>query len=544
MARSTGTPEFRVGGRTVCSTLGLMGAFAMATALLSSTALAQGPQVDVDNPPGSPISRGRLGSPLGASGTSGFDATPIQQQQSIFGGRPGPSATRAPLNQLAAPQPAVMRIQSISQPAPLESATVPRYGELDLPLQEEEEGPPDGLTLDASIEKLIKNNLNLIALKFEIPMAQADVLTASLRNNPIFYADSQLVPYGHYSSQRPGGQTQYDVNITQPIDIWRKRKARLIVAQRAKRVTEAQFQDAVRQQIDNLYTAYVDVVAARLTLRFSQKYADGLKYLLKLTHELVQRGQLPVSDEAAIKSKLEQAELQIRESVQALAKTRRTLGRLLNIPPQEIDSTELRSTIYDLRPLPTTPDALIETGLNARPDLLAYKYGLARAQADVTNALAQRYSDAYLLYQPYTFQNNSFQGLKSAYSWAVGLTISLPVFNRNQGNILRSKLNEEQSKVELADQERQVVYDVQEAIREYDLSRDSVIEFRKEVIPAARVVRDSAFRRWQGGQTSALEYLDAQQDYNDVVRQYRDALVRHRRAMLDLNTAVGSRIVP
>jgi cobalt-zinc-cadmium efflux system outer membrane protein len=124
------------------------------------------------------------------------------------------------------------------------------------------------------------------------------------------------------------------------------------------------------------------------------------------------------------------------------------------------------------------------------------------------------------------------------------VTVTLPVFNRNQGNILRSQINAEQSKYELANQERQVVYDVEEAIREYDLSLRSVVEFRKEVIPASQKVRDSAFRNWQGGETSALDYLEAQQEYNDRVRQYRDALVRHRRAMLDLNTAVGSRIVP
>ena len=73
---------------------------------------------------------------------------------------------------------------------------------------------------------------------------------------------------------------------------------------------------------------------------------------------------------------------------------------------------------------------------------------------------------------------------------------------------------------------------------------NSVVEFRKEVLPASQVVRDSAYRSWMGGETSILEYLDAQQEYNEVVRLYRDALVRHRRAMLDLNTAVGTRVVP
>ena len=169
--------------------------------------------------------------------------------------------------------------------------------------------------------------------------------------------------------------------------------------------------------------------------------------------------------------------------------------------------------------------------------------GKLRADADVFSARAQRFSDVYLLYQPYTFQNNAWQGLKSAYSYAFGVTIALPVYNRNQGNILRAKLNAEQSLVEVVDQEKQVIYDVQEAIREYEQSRISIGEYLNEIIPASRVVLKSAYSGWQGGETSILEYLDAQQDFNDVVRQYRDALVRHRRAMLDLNTAVGHRVV-
>lgn len=531
----------RVGRRRALPFLALV---LLGSALVGSAARAQGPQFDVDNPPGSPVGRGKLGAALGASGTSGFDATPVTTQDSLFGGRPGPSATRAPLNQLAAPQPAVMRIQPIAQPAPLEPANVPRYGELDLPTQEQEVGPANGLTLDAAINRLVRANLNLLSLKFEVPMAEADVLTAGLRSNPIFYADAQLVPYGHYSNQRPGGDTQYDVNVTQPIDVWRKRKARKIVAQRAKKVTEAQFQDAVRTQIDNLYTAFVDVLSAKLTVQFSQKYADGLRSLLRLNEQLQGAGFIKPSDVLAIRARLELAELQIREATQALAKTRRTLGRLLDIPPKDADSLQLRATIYSTRPLPTTSEALVETGLNARPDLLSYRQGLLRAQADVSNAKAQQYSDPYLLWQPYTFQNNNWQGLKSAYSYALGVTIALPAFNRNQGNILRSKLNAEQSKYELVNQEKQVVYDVEEAIREYELSRGSVIEYRKEVLPASREVRNAAYRRWRGGEANALDYLEAQQGFNDVVRQYRDALVRHRRAMLDLNTAVGARVVP
>ncbi len=513
--------------------------------LIGASARAQGPQVDVDDPPGSPTGRGKLGPARGASGTSGFDATPVTSQESIFGGRPGPSATRAPINQLGAPAVPIMRIKPIAQPRSLPEANIPHYGEMEINLNEKfEEGPPDGLTLDQAIDRLVKKNLNLLSLQYEIPMAQADILTAGLRNNPIFYADAQLVPYGHYSNARPGGDTQYDVNVTQPIDVWRKRRARTIVAQRAKRATEAQFQDAVRVQIDNLYTAYVDVLAARLTLKLNNLYAVGLRKLLKLNEDLRGAGFIKPADVLAIKARLELSELQIREATQALAKTLRSLGRLLDLPHAEADQIQPRDAVSNLMALPTTEQALVETGLNARPDLLATRMGLLRAEADVVYARTQRFSDVYLLYQPYTFQNNSWQGLKSAYSYAFGVTVALPLYNRNQGNILRSRLNADQSKVELADQEKQIIFDVEEAVREYELSRNSVIEFRREVLPASFEVKEAAYKRWQGGETSALEYLEAQQEYNGVVRQYSDALVRHRRAMLDLNTAVGSRIIP
>ena len=66
-------------------------------------------------------------------------------------------------------------------------------------------------------------NLDLLAAKLEVPMAEADVLTANLRANPIFYADTQLIPYGHFSFLRPGGPPQSDININYPLDVSFKR---------------------------------------------------------------------------------------------------------------------------------------------------------------------------------------------------------------------------------------------------------------------------------------------------------------------------------
>jgi cobalt-zinc-cadmium efflux system outer membrane protein len=426
-------------------------------------------------------------------------------------------------------------------PAPL---TVPTYGDLELPAGELEYGRPDAMTLDQAIETLIKRNLDLEAARLEIPMAEADVLTANLRANPIFYADQQLVPYGHFSFLRPGGPQQSDININYPLDVTRKRRARTQSAAVARKVTEAQLQDFVRSQIDNLYSVYVGVIAAGLTERFSEVYAQGLRRLLRLNEELLGRGFIKPSDVLAIRANLEGAELQIRESKAAKIKANQALALMLNMPLNDLEKLDVRDPIGKILPLPLPEEALVRKGLQQRPDLLAIKLGVIRSEKDVKLAQANAYPDVFLLWQPFTFQNNTYLGVPSAYSWTLGVTATIPVYNRNQGNVKRARINVTQTQIQAQSQERGVVSDVQNAIREYEQSRLSVLEMRREILPASREVRDAAFRRWQGGETSALEFLEAQQDYNDRVRQYRDALVRYRTAMLDLNTAVAERLVP
>jgi outer membrane protein, heavy metal efflux system len=172
------------------------------------------------------------------------------------------------------------------------------------------------------------------------------------------------------------------------------------------------------------------------------------------------------------------------------------------------------------------------------------RIGVSYAEASVRLAKANAYSDVYGLWQPYTFQNNAPFGLRSQVSWAIGVTIPLPVYNRNQGGIERARINVTQSQVQLSDAERQLMIDVEKAVQEYEVSQRLVKDLRNDVIPDATQVRDAAKRLWQGGETSLLNFLQAQLDYNDVVKQYVDTAVRHRQSMLDLNTAVGRRILP
>ena len=528
----------RMGRRVIPGALVLFGALTLG----GSLAKGQSPTIDTPDV----RSPGGAGSTLGPSpGSSGVgqDAS----GDTLLGGRPGPTSFKGITSGISTPgqqRAGAANDRAGITPTPDQAAaSIPAAGPLALPPTEEDPGPPEGLTLDQAIDRLLRDNLDLRSKSAEIPQARADILTASLRANPVFYADAQLVPYGQYTRDRPGGQTQYDVNVSIPFDLSRKRRYRTIDAQQATKVIEAQYQDAVRQSIDNLYTGYVDVLQARRAIAFAEAGLDGLTRALKAIEDLARRGEKKPSDVARVRIQLRLSEQQLIESREALTKAKRALAALLNIPPEEADALQLYGTLkLDKLPIPPLQD-LINTAVTTRPDVVSYKLGLQRAEANIKLQKANRYQDIYLLAQPYTLQDNTPFGLKSPTSWAVGVTVPLPVFNRNQGNIERAKLNVGQTNVELASQQRQAIQDVQVAEREYITAQLNVENLETRILPESKLLLNEAERLYPG-ELPVLEYLAAVRDYNDNARSYLDALVRLRRAMLNLNTAVGQRILP
>lgn len=463
--------------------------------------------------------------------------------EGLLGGRPGPAFPRVPsLVTMPGGGFQVPRPRGIAAPAPAPISALPVYGPLAIPTGPDEDGPPDGLTLDAAIERLVGDNLDLRAKYHEIPKAQADILTAGLRANPLLFFDAQRVPYGGAGGRGRGRSsepigTEYDLNINHPLDLNHKREARREVACRAKRVLEAQYQDAVRVEIDNLYTAYANALGERETVRFAQASVAGLREVLRTTKAQLDNKVITEADYLQIKGQLNAAEIGLADAEELYRDAKRSVGLLLSIPNPQAEVMELRGTIRDREPPPPPIDELIRIAMTNRPDLVAFRLGIARAEADVRLARANRFQDVYLLYQPYTFE-------AGATSWAVGATVPLPVYNRNQGNIQRAQINVSQVRTELASLEQRVIAEVRKAEREYALTRAAVERIEHEMLNDARRVRDTAFRQFGLGEVDAIAYLNAQRSYQEVVRQYRDTLVRHRRGMLRINTTVAQRILP
>lgn len=282
----------------------------------------------------------------------------------------------------------------------------------------------------------------------------------------------------------------------------------------------------------------------RQMMRYAEASVKGLQILSERTERLFKVGGVNRVNKDRVRVQLRTAELGLVDAKASYRKSKLDLGSLMNLPIKEAAGMELRGSIQvKTPPLPPVAE-LFAIALAERPDLASLRLGVQRAQADVRLAKANAFSDVYVLWQPYTFQDNSPYGLKSATSWALGVTVPLPIYNRNQGGIERAKINVGQSQLQLNDLERQVQIDIEEAIQEFENSRRLVDALRDEVIPEATEMLVEIYRLREAGDKSIPELIGAQLEFNDKVKQYLDTAIRYRRSMLSINTVVGKRIMP
>ncbi len=537
-----------------------IGNLAIAWACLATIPGARAQQAQIDSeipslPGGSGSSLGSMpgaGSPALGTAPGAGASGPITNQPAspILSGRPGPTTPKGITGALSNPG-AAQGPTSLQMPvtAPESQQVGPGSsgfaGTLDLP-STEDDGPADGLTLDQIIDVTLARSLDLRQKFIEIPMARADVLQASLRANPVFYQDGQLLMYrpGQYNRSEPGGPQQFDTNVNIPLDVSGKRRARTAVAVRAQKVLEAQYQDAVRQRIDDIYDGFVGVLNARQTLRYSRQSVQGMEQLLAQNQSLFRAGQVTQLELDRVENQVRIASLGLMDAEGAYRRAQLNLGSLMNLPADEGSRLEIRGNI-DIPAPPLPPiDDLRRIALDERPDIQAYRLGLSRAHADVRLAKANAYSDVYVLWQPYTFQDNSPYGVRSATSWALGVTVPLPIYNRNQGGVLRAKMNVDQSRLQLADIERQALIDIEVAVQDFQVARRLIRELQQTVIPDAREIRNKTIELRNRGAASFIDVINAQLDFNDKVKQYLDTAIRYRRSMLTLNTAVGKKVMP
>lgn len=398
------------------------------------------------------------------------------------------------------------------------------------------------LTLEQAVTEAIQNNLGLLAERAELSIAEAGMLTARLRPNPVLSGGANSLDWlgTGFNDINNAGPPEYSVRVDMPFERGGKRELRMNFADQTRKSAEAAFADAVRKLKLDVLLASIDVLEAKSKLHLAQENLQTLEKLVQLNQQRLSSGAIPPLELTRSRVAMLQYRGNVKSAQLALAEARLKLLPLLGKKPGE-DAIDVDDRL-GVPPAENTPDLaeLQSVAKSTRPDLAAKRTDVARSQADLRLQLAEGKVD-------YTFgaEYRRQQGVNGKGN-LLGLffSVPLPVFNRNQGEIARATGDEQKADRTLAALETQVAGEVASAYEEFESSRQLLIEIERDLLKPTSDARDGTTYVYQAGATSLLEVLDAQRAFNDTMDTYYSAQATYRRAQVKLALAIGKDVVP
>ena len=399
--------------------------------------------------------------------------------------------------------------------------------------------PAAALTIDDAVREAVDHNLTLVAERYSVSVADARIVTAGLRPNPVLTL-SGMFPTSEVFDNAVSPREQI-AHVDLPIERGGKREYRVEVAQAARSVAELQLLNTVRQLVLDVQSACVDLVAAKQSLALARESLDAFNSLVQINTDRVRTGDLAPVELSRSRLAALQFQNDVRQQQAKLAvaqgRLRTLLGRVDGGP---IDiAGELRRDAAQI-----DREAIQRVAIAQRPDLEALRRDQARSTADVRLQEAQGKVD-------FTFSgeiHHQFQPVPEP-SGARGLLYGaffsspLPFFNRNQGEIARAQVEQKQATARIAAFEAQVRTEVDAAYEAYAASREVVSTIEAQMLTRARDVRTTTEYSYRRGEASFVEFLDAVRAFNDTMQSYNAARADYARSLYTLDASAGGAAV-
>ncbi len=384
------------------------------------------------------------------------------------------------------------------------------------------------LTVEDAVREALAGNLDLAAARFNISVARAREITASLRPNPVMTLSGDhldLLGTG-YNTVNNGGPNEYAARTDFILERGGKRASRIALAGAERTTAELNFQDSLRRLVFDVQSAFVDIQWAKENLALAQDSLRSLNGIVEVNQVRVRAGdlagvELDRSQVAAMQyqTAVRQAELQLQ---QAKTRLHLLLGRV-GLPADFDVAGPIRR---DEGSLPLL-DEIRSRAQAQRPDLLAARQTQARNQADLRLQLAYGKID-YTAGVEYRRQQAA-----SSYGNSLGffLSMPLPVFNRNQGEIARAERESNQAAALIRAASARVDSEVSATWQQYTNSRGLLEDIEKRTLTKARDVRQITEYSYRRGEASLIEFLDAQRAFNEVMQSYAAARANYARSL-------------
>jgi outer membrane protein, heavy metal efflux system len=393
------------------------------------------------------------------------------------------------------------------------------------------------ITLDQAIALALANSPSLQAIRTQISQSQADEITAGLRPNLSLNWDSQFVPIfnpSQFSTDTLNNFQQFDVGVGYLFERGRKRQFRSQAARNQTEVTRSQVADAERSLTLDVAGQFIDALLAKSNLQFATENLDSFQETVRISEEQYRAGEIGEGDLLKIRLQMLQFQTDVASQRVAQAQALAALRQLIGFSSVPRNFGVAGDLVYE--PLKAHVDDLDALALSQRADLRAARQGvtLAGSQVSLARANGKQDLDAAVSY-------SHVGGLSSA---SLFFSIPIPVFDRNQGEIARTRYALTQAQLNAQAAEQSVLTDVESAYEAVTTQEEIVNLYTSGYLQQSQDSRDISQYAYTRGAASLLDLLDAERSYRSAQLAYRQAMAAHMLSMEQLRRAVGTRNLP
>jgi cobalt-zinc-cadmium efflux system outer membrane protein len=402
-------------------------------------------------------------------------------------------------------------------------------------------GAQQALTWEQVRSRFEVNNPTLLADKLNIDESKAQEITADLRPNPeltLSVDGTQISP--DRGVWRPFAGTFESPGISYLHERGHKRELRLESAKKATMVAEFNHADLDRTLLFNLRSAFVSTLEAKAVLELAKDNLHYYDHVLEVSKARFNAGDIAQIDLDRLELQRVQYESDVQTAEVNLRTAKIQLLTLLNdrTPIEQFDITG----IFDFNDQLAVRDEFRRIALSTRPDLKAAVEAVDRAQTDHKLAVANGSTDPTLsAWYTHNSSNNNPFGINTL---GVSLGIPMRIFDRNQGEKLRTQLDITRSERLRDAAEAQVLSDVDSGYATVDSTLILLRPYKAKYLQQSVRVRDTIYFSYQHGGASLLDFLNAESDYRSVQLNYVNLVGSYLTASAQLNMAVGRELIP
>ena len=393
------------------------------------------------------------------------------------------------------------------------------------------------LTLKEAEQRFLERNLSLIAERYNIDMAQAQVLQAKLFENPVISLEQNVYNRLNGKYFDFGKEGEAVVEIEQVIHLAGQRNKQVRLEKINKEIAEYQFEEVMRTLRQELNEKFVEVYFLSKSIAIYEKEVNSLQVLLGGMKIQQEKGNISLMELSRLESMLFSLRKEKNERENDLLTTRGELNLLLNLPEDTQVQLSLDEEVLQQLDLSQLSFADLKAIINERPD-----QKIARSTVNASRANLK-------LQKSMAFPEFSVKGNYDRVGnfindyFAIGVSLSVPIFNRNQGNIKAARFSIQQAGVQQeyaanrADMELFTAYTSLEKATQLYQSTNMDLERNFEKLITG--VNENFTRK----NISLLEFIDYYDSYKETCIQLYEIKKNVFLAMENLNTVVGQNVL-